>query len=118
MAVQALTYREAPAGSVLHVRLTNAVGTFASRPGEPVDAVLIAPVKVDGDTVIPSGTILHGRVKAVRRIGLGLVHETASLDVIFDSISLPGRAPIAVSTQLASVDNGREEVTPHEKQKP
>ena len=112
MAVQALTYREAPAGSVLHVRLTNAVGTFASRPGEPVDAVLIAPVKVDGDTVIPSGTILHGRVKAVRRIGLGLVHETASLDVIFDSISLPGRAPIAVSTQLASVDNGREEVTP------
>ncbi len=112
MAVQALTYREAPAGSVLHVRLTNAVGSFASRPGSLVDAVLIAPVKVEGETVLPVGTILHGRVKGVRRVGLGVVHEAASLDLTFDALSVPGGPTVAVTTQLANVDNGREEVTP------
>lgn len=112
MAVQALTYREAPAGSVLHVRLTNAVGSFASRPGAPVDGVLIAPVKVEGETVLPVGSILHGRVKSVRRIGLGIVHEASSLDLVFDSMALPGGSTLQVSPKLATVDNGREEVTP------
>jgi len=112
MVVQALTYREAPAGSVLHVRLTNAVGSFASRPGAPVDGVLIAPVKIEGETVLPVGTVVHGRVKSVRRVGFGILHEAASLDLIFDSISLPGGSSLPVWTKLASVDNGREEVTP------
>ncbi len=112
MVVQALTYREAPAGSVLHVRLTNAVGSFASRPGAPVDGVLIAPVKIEGETVLPVGTIVHGHVKSVRRVGFGILHEAASLDLIFDSISLPGGSSLPVWTKLAAVDNGREEVTP------
>ncbi len=112
MVVQALTYREAPADSVLHVRLTNAVGSFASRPGSAVDGVLIAPVKIDGETVLPVGTMVHGHVKSVRRIGLGILHETASLDLTFDSVSLPGGASLPVSTKVASVDNGREEVMP------
>jgi hypothetical protein len=112
MVVQALTYREAPAGSVLHVRLTNAVGSFASRPGAPVDGVLIAPVKLEGETVLPVGTIVHGNVKSVRRVGLGILHEAASMDLNFDSISLPGGTSLPVWTKLASVDNGREEVTP------
>jgi hypothetical protein len=112
MVMQAITWREAPAGSVLHVRLTSAVGSFASRPGSPIEAVLIAPVKADGETVLPTGSVLLGRVKAVRRIGLGLLHESATLDLAFDSIVMPGASPRAISTQLASVDNGREGVTP------
>jgi hypothetical protein len=112
MVVQAITWREAPAGSVLHVRLARAIGSFASRPGSPIQAVLIAPVKVDGEAVLPAGSVLTGFVKSVRRVGLGVLHESASLDPVFDSISLPGGGARPVSTQLASVDNAREEVTP------
>jgi hypothetical protein len=112
MVVQAITWREAPAGSVLHVRLTSAVGSFASRPGSPIEAVLIAPVKVDGKAILPTGSLLRGHVKSVRRIGLGILHEAASLNLTFDSISEPGASPRTISTQLASVDNAREEVTP------
>src|SRR5579862_1834791 len=104
MVVQAITWREAPAGSVLHARLTGAVGSFASRPGSPIEAVLIAPVKVDGETVLPTGSLLRGHVKSVRRIGLGILHEAASLDLAFDSIAQPGSSQRAISTQLASVD--------------
>lgn len=112
MAVQALSYRQAPAGAVLHVRLTTPVGSFASRPGAAVEGVLIAPVRVDGETVLPAGSMIRGRVKAVRRVGLGLIHETASLDVNFDSFCLPGGSPFQISTKVASVDNGREAVKP------
>jgi hypothetical protein len=112
MVVQAINWREAPAGSILHVRLTGAVGSFASRPGSPIQAVLIAPVKVNGETVLPAGSILNGRVKAVRRVGLGVLHEAASLDPVFDSIALPGEVSRPLVTQLAAVDNGREDVTP------
>ncbi|HEY1759789.1 MAG TPA: LssY C-terminal domain-containing protein [Bryobacteraceae bacterium] len=112
MAVQAITWREAPAGSVLHIRLTGAVGSYASRPGSPIEGVLIAPVKVDGETVLPSGSILSGTVKSARRVGFGIIHESASLDLTFDSISLPGGGTRHLTTQLAAVDNSREEVTP------
>ncbi len=97
---------------MLHVRLTGAVGSFASRPGAPVTAVLIAPVKSGGDTVLPPGSVIYGHVKSVRRIGYGVIHEAASLDLAFDSIALPGGAPFPATMRLVSVDTGREEVTP------
>ena len=46
LAVQSLSHVEVPKNTVLHVRLVNAVGTFASRSGSLVEAVLIAPVKI------------------------------------------------------------------------
>jgi hypothetical protein len=112
MAIQAITWREAPAGSVLHVRLTNAVGSYASHIGSTVQAVLIAPVRAGSETVLPTGSLLNGHVTSVRRVGLGLLHEASSLNLAFDSIAVPGGISRPVSTQLASVDNAREEVTP------
>jgi hypothetical protein len=105
------TWREIPAGTPLHIRLTSAVGTYASQNGSPVSAVLIAPVNVGG-AVLPAGSILNGEVLAVRRIGLGVVHERASLSLNFDFLTLPGESSEAVSTRMAAVDTGHEEVTP------
>jgi hypothetical protein len=102
----------APPGTPLHVRLTNAVGTFASRTHSPVAAVLIASVKVDGETILPAGSVLQGEVKSVRRVGLGVLHETASLQLDFRSISLLDGEEVPLTTRLAAVDNARESVTP------
>ncbi|HTB17883.1 MAG TPA: hypothetical protein VK708_07185, partial [Bryobacteraceae bacterium] len=63
----ALTIRPLPEGTQLHVRLTTAVGSYASVPGSAVSAVLIAPVTVNGEAVIPAGSILAGKVKTVTR---------------------------------------------------
>jgi len=114
LVTQAFTWREVPAGTPLHIRLTSPVGTYASRPGSPVSAVLIAPVAVRGGGVLPAGSILNGEVSAVKRIGLGVVHERASLSLDFHSLTLPGRGPASepVFTRMAAVDTGREEVTP------
>jgi LssY C-terminus len=47
----------------------------------------------------------------VTRVGLGVRHETAELELDFDQLHLPGGQTIPVSTQVADVDNSRERVT-------
>ena len=44
-----LTIREVPAGTRLEIRLTSTVGSYASKAGSPVTAVLIAPVRVEAN---------------------------------------------------------------------
>jgi LssY C-terminus len=100
----------APAGTQLHVRLTQAVGSYASRPGSAVHAVLIAPVTFDGREVLPAGSTVDGEIASVRRVGLGVLHETASLGLDFSRATPPDGAPLAISTRLLRVDNGREGV--------
>jgi hypothetical protein len=111
LSITALTSRPVPEGAQLHVRLTTAVGSYASTPGSPISAVLIAPLIVDGETVLQAGSILSGKVKSVTRVGFGVRHETAGLDLEFDRITLLDRETIPISTQVAEVDNGREGVT-------
>ena len=111
LSIAALTIRPLPPGTQLHIRLTTAVGSYASVPGSPVSALLIAPVIVDGETVLEAGSILNGRVKSVTRVGYGLRHETAGLNLEFSQITPPDGETIPLSAQVAGVDNSRERVT-------
>ena len=82
--------REVPAGTPLEVRLTTAVGSYASKVGAPVSAVLTVAVMDGEDVLFPVGSSLTGEVKAVRRVGLGVVHETSAIEIEFNRIMLPG----------------------------
>lgn len=111
LAAQSLIGNVAPAGTPVHIRLTHAVGSYASRPHSRVEAVLIAPVKSGGETILPAGSLVSGEVKSVRRVALGLIRETASLELSFNSISGGANNEFPLATQLAAIDNGREVVT-------
>ncbi len=110
MVTRLLASREVPAGTEFHVRLTAPIGSYAGKPGMPVNAVLIAPVVVNNDVVLPMGTTVSGVVRSVARVGLGFRHETASLDLNFNRVTLPGGAALPVATRVAEVDNSRERV--------
>jgi len=112
LAAQSIIWQQAPAGTAMHLRLTSTVGSFASRAGSPFEAALIAPVIVNGQTILPAGSIVRGEVKSVHRVGLGIVNETASLALDFQSIVLPDGETLPLPTRLVEVDNGREAVTP------
>jgi hypothetical protein len=103
--------RQAPAGTQVHIRLITTVGSYASRAGTRVSAVLIAPLMVEGETVLPAGSVLFGNVRRVARVGLGIRHETAALDLEFNQVALPGGDPVALGARVAEVDNARERVT-------
>ncbi len=58
-----------PAGTVLHLRIENSVGSDTSRVEQPVRAVVTRTVVVSRHTALPAGSLALGHVSAVRRAG-------------------------------------------------
>ncbi len=58
-----------PAGTVLHLRMENSIGSDISRVEEPVRAEVTRPVVVRGRAVVPTGSVAIGNVLAVRKAG-------------------------------------------------
>ncbi|MDP9115026.1 MAG: LssY C-terminal domain-containing protein [Acidobacteriota bacterium] len=111
LALNLLATRQVPPGTQLHIRLTTTVGSYASRAGDPVNAVLIAPVVAGGETILPAGSVISGRLKSVQRVGLGFIHELAALDLEFTGIAAPNGENVPLLARIQEVDNARERLT-------
>lgn len=88
-----------PAGTVLTVRLGQAVGSKISQPGETFTATTATPVQVGGKTVIPSGSSASGTVVDAKP--LGKFKGGAVLRVRLDSVTIQG-AEHAVQTSAVT----------------
>lgn len=99
-----------PAKTVLEIRLTERVGTHTSKEGSTVRAVLAAPV-LDGDRVVlPLGSSVEGRVIHLNSVGLGLRHETSSIGLEMERITLPDGTVVPITAKVAQIENSREVV--------
>ena len=98
-----------PAGKFFWVRLLDPVASYSSKPGTPLRAMLIQSPECDGSPVFPVGIEINGRVVSVRKVGLGLIHDTAKLEVQFDHLVVPGGL-LQFDSQVVEVDNAREKV--------
>jgi hypothetical protein len=77
-----------PSGTVLRVQLENSVASDSSRIEDVVRGRLVAPLVVDGRTVVPSDSPVVGHVtQAVRS---GKVKGLARIGVRFDSLTADG----------------------------
>ena len=101
-----------PSGTTLHIRLRQTVSSFGSKRDTPISAIVIQPVELDGQIVLPMSTELHGVIARVRRVGVGLSHETAQLDLQFDTLILPAGQPQPLAGRITAIDNSRETVDP------
>lgn len=104
-AVDKLPFRERenlPAGTLISVRLTNPI-SIVEIGGEnsSFEAIVVAPVVVDGATLIPKGTPVTGRIESIRtsqlkptrgyvRLALASVHA-GGIDVPVQTASLFAR---------------------------
>jgi hypothetical protein len=86
-----------PAGTTLHVRLVQAVGSKISGPGQSFDATLSSPVVVNGETVIPVGARVVGTVTEAH--ASGRFKGGATLHLRLNSIHLNG-ATFAINTAM------------------
>jgi len=82
----AQTSSPVPAGTTLMVRLDTTLATFSNRVGDPFQAKVTQPVVLNGNTLIPVGAIVEGRVTKVnepRRISgkptIGILPEAVIL---------------------------------------
>jgi len=98
------------AGSLFWVRLSAPVSSFKAKPGTPVKGFLLESPECDNAPVFPTKTPIEGSVISVHRVGLGLRHETASLEISFSRISPAEGSPIEIKARIKLVDNARETV--------
>ncbi|MGJ5816712.1 LssY C-terminal domain-containing protein [Paludibaculum fermentans] len=98
------------AGTLLELRLRQNLSSYSSKQGQAIRADLIAPVRVDGHTLLPQGSLLSGTLTEVKRIGWGVRNLRASMRLTFDTIALPDGTTQALKAHVASVDNARETV--------
>jgi hypothetical protein len=82
----AQTSSPVPAGTALMVRLDTTLATFSNKAGDPFRGSVIEPVMVNGQTVIPAGATIEGRVTKIsepRRISgkptIGILPEAVIL---------------------------------------
>lgn len=101
------TALDVPAGTEIQIRLKTKVSTQNARPKDAVEAVVIAPVMVDGQFAIPAGAAVHATVE--KAAPSSKADERSLLLLSFTEIEIDG-AKLKLAAQLAGVDNAREEV--------
>jgi hypothetical protein len=99
-----------PEGKSFWIRLLDPVASYSSKPGTAVRAVLIQSPECASAPVFPAGLEIDGKVVAVRKVGLGLIHETAFLEIQFNRLVTETGATLPIAAQVVEIDNGREMV--------
>jgi hypothetical protein len=77
-----------PAGTVITVKLSQAVGSKISSSGDTFTATVAEPVSVEGKVVIPEGSDATGTV--VEAVPRGRFKGAAKLQLVLDSVSVGG----------------------------
>jgi len=99
-----------PAGTIIEVRLLTPVSSYSSKAGAEVRASVLGAVCPEAGILVPPGTVVSGVVKRIRKVGLGLVYESARMEIEFRELTLPDGQSYPLQARLVSVDNARERV--------
>ncbi len=99
------------AGQTLWIRLSSPLTSYSAKPGDAVHAVLIESATCDNGVIFPVGTSIEGTVHSVRKVGWGIRHETAALDIRFDHAAVTEGAQVSISASVVEVENSREQVS-------
>ena len=99
-----------PYGSNLEVRLLHQVGSKISHLGDTVEAAVITPVYDRETLLLEPGATVYGSIDRIDRLGLGLRHATALLDIHFTRMRLTDGITVPIDARVASVETARESV--------
>jgi len=99
-----------PAGQALWIRLAAPVSTYTAKVGDPVHAVLIQDLVCDNEVLLPMGAPIEGVVRSKRKVGWGIRHETAALELEFTRAIAGPDDVIALTARVEEVENAREQV--------
>jgi hypothetical protein len=95
-----------PAATELSIRLTDKIASEATTAQDQIHAVVISPVVVDGNIVLPMGAQVTGAVKQAKAAS---DKERAQLQFVFTQIG-EGAYKTNLSCVVSGLDNARETV--------
>ena len=99
-----------PAGTRFSVRLLQPLSSRTAKEGMVVKAVSITPNVIDGAILIPEGSSIEGVVTKANGVGWGFKHETASLTVDWNRITLADGRTLPITARVFQVENAQEAV--------
>jgi hypothetical protein len=105
------TVKGVPAGSRYSVRLTQELSSRTTHQGDVVKALSITPVVAKGEILVPAASIFEGKVVQADSVGWGFKHETASLTIEWNKVTLPDGRVLEISARVFEVENAQEKVT-------
>lgn len=97
-------------GTVLELRLRQEINSNSTVQGSRFEAVVVSPVLNGEREAIPAGTIARGIVDHVAKVGVGLIHERASIGLHINELELPDGRRFVISSQVVQLENAREAV--------
>jgi hypothetical protein len=96
-------------GIRVEARLLTPISSYSSKPDDVIRALVTTPL-CSPDGAVPQGAVLRGSLVKVHRVGLGLIHETASLQPGFSDLELADGRVFPVEARLEAIDNARERI--------
>jgi hypothetical protein len=97
-----------PSGAQIQVRLVTEINTSTSKVGDPFQALVIAPVVVDGRVAMAAGAALAGHIKEVT--AAVNPDDQAVLALAFDDIHDASGKKTSIAAKLSGIDNSREKL--------
>src|SRR5690348_15733783 len=94
----------------IKVRLLTPVSSYHSKRGDSIQALVVPPACPEPVHPFPANASLYGNVRSVHRVGLGLIHETARMQLDFTELRFPDGEKFNIATHLVDIDNARERV--------
>src|SRR5690242_15886228 len=98
---------DVPAGTELQIRLQTKVSSQTAKPKDALEAIVIAPVMLDGQFVIPAGAVVRGAVEKAAQSSKPA--ERSTLSLAFTEIEIGG-TKLKLAARVSGVDNARETV--------
>ena len=95
-----------PSSTQIQIRLTKEVNTATAKVGDTFEALVIAPVVVDGHIAMAAGATVAGHVKEVT--AAVNPDDQAVLALAFDEIRDDSGKKAAIAAKLTGIDNARE----------
>jgi hypothetical protein len=99
-----------PAGQSLWIRLSAPISTYSAKAGDPVHAVLTQDLVCENEIVLAMGAIIEGVVRSRHKVGWGIRHETASLELEFQRATSRSGVDVPLNARVEEVENAREPV--------
>lgn len=98
-----------PEGTVIVLQLNDHLSTKTSSEGDSFTAVVMTPVFLDDQMIIAKGSTVTGSISRILRPGR--FKGKAVLNLLFQSIDIPGHGRLPIVATLVSVDSeGNESV--------
>ncbi len=95
-----------PSGAQIQIRLTTEINTSTAKVGDAFQALVIAPVVVEGRVAMAAGATLKGHVKETT--AAVNPDDQAVLALAFDEIRDTSGVKASIAARLSAVDNVRE----------